>query len=93
MLALIAKAKESVQENPATALTMYDAVKDYLLTDLDPGEIAYLAAEAASMSFDGEVRSLAGELILNPQNYAEFHLDQEALFQFMLDVFYCEEAS
>ena len=32
-----------------------------------------------------------GELILNQQNYAEFHLDQEALFQLMLEVFYCEE--
>ncbi len=90
LLGLITKAKQTVLENPASVLTLYDAVDEYIITNLDLGEISYLATEGAQMDFAGDLRSLSGELTLNDKNYAELHLDQEALFELILDVFYTE---
>lgn len=90
MLSLLSQAKERVKENPASLLTMYDAVDEYILTNLDIGQISYLATEAVSMDFTGDIRSLTGELSLDAQNRAVLTLDQEALYDLMLDVFYTE---
>lgn len=90
MLALVNKAIDKVKENPASILKIYDAVDDYVLTDLDIGEISYLATKAAGMDFSGEIQSLSGELILGKDELAELHVDQDALFDLMLDTFYIE---
>lgn len=90
MLALISRAKQRVQEDPACVLSLYRAVDDYILTDLGLGEVAYLAGAAAGMEFTGEVRSLAGELTVGQNNFVEYELDQQALYDLMLEVFYTE---
>lgn len=89
-LALIAQAIQTLKENPASLLPLYDAVDEYILTDLDIGQISYLATEAVSMDFTGDIRSLTGELSLDEQNRAVLTLDQDALYALMLDVFYTE---
>ena len=90
MLSLINQAKERIKENPASLMTMYDAVDEYILTDLDIGQISYLATKAVSMDFTGDIRSLSGEFTLDEENRAVLELDQQALFDLMLDVFYTE---
>ena len=90
MLALIDKVMDQVKENPACVLSLYDTVDDYLLTDLDISRISYLATEAVSMDFTGDIHSLTGEITLDRQNHVELTLDQTALYELMLDVFYTE---
>ena len=41
-----------------------------------------------AVEFNGDIRSLSGELILNEKNMAELHVDQQALYELMLEVFY-----
>ena len=88
MLALLSKVKSTLKENPGALLKLYDAVDDYVITNLGLGEISYLATQAVGMEFTGDIRNLTGELILNEENMAELHLDQQALYELMLDVFY-----
>lgn len=89
MLSLISAAKEKVIENPASILKLYDSVDDYILTDLGIGQISYLATKAAGMEFEGDFRSLSGELV-EVNNMAELHVEQESLYDLMLEVFYTE---
>lgn len=90
MLSLLTQAKKRVKENPASLMTMYNAVDEYILTNLDIGQISYLATEAISMDFTGDIRSLTGEFSLDDQNRAVLTLDQDALYELMLSVFYTE---
>ena len=89
MLALISTAKEKVLENPASILKLYDSVDDYILTDLGVGQISYLATKAAGMEFEGDFRKLTGKLV-EVDNVAGLHVDQESLYDLMLEVFYTE---
>ena len=90
MLALISKAKSAIKENPASILKMYNAVDDYVLTNMNLSEITYLATQAATMDFTGDIRSVSGELTVNEESMAEVHVDREKLYNLMLDVFYSE---
>ena len=93
MLALANKAKEQAKTDPASILSMYDAVDDYIVTDLGLSEISYLATKAAGMDFSGSIYSLTGELVLNEKNMAELRVNQDELRELMLDVFYIEAES
>ena len=90
MLALMSQALDQVKENPANLLTLYNSVSDYVLMDLNLARITYLATQAASMQFSGEIRSLEGDLTLGANNHMELTLNEEALFETILDVFYEE---
>ena len=90
MLAMLSQAMQQVKSNPASVFSLYDAVDDYILTDLDISRIAYLATEAASMGFDGEIRTLSGDLTVDDTDHMRLTLDQEALYETMLQVFYEE---
>ena len=70
---------------------MYNTVSDYSLTDLDLSRMAYLATEAAAMSFDGQVLRLpTGEGAVSAQNHLELPVDEEGLNDLILSVFYEE---
>lgn len=90
MLAMLSQAMQQIKSNPASIFSLYDAVDDDMLTDLDISRIAYLATEAASMNFDGEIRTLSGELTVDDTDHMRLTLDQDALYETMLQVFYEE---
>lgn len=90
MLAMLSQVIQQIKSNPAIIFSLYDAVDDYMLTDLDISRIAYLATEAASMGFDGEIQSLSGELTVDNTDHMRLTLDQDALYETMLQVFYEE---
>ena len=93
MLSLIAQVKQSIRDNPTKVLSLYDTLDDYLLSDLDLGAISYLATQAASMAFSGEIRTIEGSSALGAGNHAEFTTDNASLYELMLDVFYEEVTS
>ena len=90
MLAMVSQALAAIKENPAKVFSIYSAVDDYILTDLDLSRISYLATNATSMAFNGEIRSLEGTLTLGAGNHMELVLDQDTLYETILDVFYEE---
>lgn len=90
MLAMLSQALNQVKENPGCIMGLYNSVADYLLTDLNLSRIMYLATCAASMDFSGDIRSLQGDLVLGEGSHMELILDETALYELMLDVFYQE---
>ena len=90
MLALIGQAKARVASSPASVLPLYNAVSDYVLTDLDLGKLTYLATQAAGMSFSGDMLRVTGQAALGDGNRVELTVDQQALYDLILDVFYEE---
>ena len=79
------------QSNPASVLRLYNTVSDYVLTDLDLSHIVYLATEAASMGFSGDILWVpTGEGTVSAQNHLELPVDEEGLNDLILSVFYEE---
>ena len=69
-------------------MNLYNNVSRNVTTNLDASKILYLAQQAAKLRFDGEIRNVAGESVLGAQNHAEYQVDEQALYELILDVFY-----
>ena len=91
LLGTIDQLRRQIKSNPASVLSLYNAVNDYILTDLDLSRIVYLATEAASMQFSGDIlRVPTGEGTVSAQNHLELPVDEEGLNDLILSVFYEE---
>lgn len=90
MLSMITKAKQIVKQDPTSVFSLYSAVSDYIVTDLNIGSLAYLATSAAAMDFSGEILSVEGVSVLGSGNHMELTPDPDALSDLILDVFYTE---
>lgn len=85
--AFVEKAKISAKENPALILTLYEAVKDYVQTDLSMSELLFLANHALSAGFSEDMLiRLPGTVGKEPQPY--FHMDEDAARAIVIDLFY-----
>lgn len=90
MLAAIGQARGTVAADPISVFSLYRTVSDYVLTDLDLGKLSYLATQAAGMQFDGDVLRVTGDSTLGEGNRVELTVDQEALYELILSVYYEE---
>lgn len=89
LLSAISQTRQRIRTNPTSVLTLYNSVSDYVLTDLDLSRILYLATEAAAMDFSGDILRLpTGEGTVNAQQHLELPVDEEALTELILSVFY-----
>ena len=89
--AFVEQAKQAVKKNLTLPATLFEELKDYMITDLDAVKITYLATEVVNYSFSPEhMYVLTGE-IRNNTGWEEFYPDEEALWQLKIDLFY-EEA-
>jgi LCP family protein required for cell wall assembly len=77
-----------VKEKPISALNVYDAVKRNVTTDLNTASILYLARTAAGMHMNDSILKVQGESVLGEGNHAEFNVDETALYELILSVFY-----
>lgn len=65
-------------------------MKDYMITDVSLDQITYLASELLNYSIDLEnIHSIEGE-VTHPEGsfYEQFHVDYDALYELILDIFY-----
>ena len=91
--AFIAKAKSAIKQDIAVAIDIYKAVSNQMVTDISIDEITYLAPEAVKYSFDeNSFYSTQGETVMGEQ-FEEFYIDDDALYDMIIDVFYEEVAS
>lgn len=90
--AFIQKAKAEFKKNPALPVTLYTELKPYMTTDLNVEKAAYLAGMAAGFDFHAtDIRKIEGENVMG-EEYEEFYIDEDAMYELLLDTFY-EEVS
>jgi LCP family protein required for cell wall assembly len=89
--AFISQAKKTLAQNPALAVNLMSQLSDYMLTDISTDEVLYLSTELSDCNFDEEnMQILQGNIQMGEQ-YEEYYLDDEAVQQTIIDLFYEEQ--
>lgn len=88
LFAFINKTLTETRANATVPLTLYQAVSDYMVTDIAPSEVTYLASLLLQKGFSmDDMQSVPGE-VRDGGKYAEFIPDDTGLYELILDVFY-----
>lgn len=83
-------AKKAMQKDITLPVSLYGAISKYMVTDISMDEVSYLATQALGYHLDDDgVRSLKGEVVKG-EKYEEFYVDETALYELILQVFYEE---
>lgn len=86
--ALMKSIKSATANDIRFPVTLYSTISPYMVTNISVDEVAYLASELLGYSLDSiKSYSLPGEAVMGV-TYEEFHLDEEALQDMMIDIFY-----
>jgi anionic cell wall polymer biosynthesis LytR-Cps2A-Psr (LCP) family protein len=84
--AFFKQAKSKVSSS-GEVLDIYDSLQDYMVTSLD---FSKLANELLEYGLDdSDIYSIKGETT-QPGEFEEFHIDEDALYEMILDIFYNE---
>ena len=84
----IQAARRESMNNPNTAIDLFMAIRDMMVTDITADEISYLAPLITSYSFDSsDLRMIEGTNQKSGE-FEEFIVDEDALYQTIIDVFY-----
>lgn len=81
---------EQTKKDITVPVKVSQKMKDYMITDISLDQITYLASELLNYSIDlDNIRSIEGEVI-QPEDspYEQFHVDYDALYELILEVFY-----
>lgn len=82
----IAKAK--TKEDITFPITLYEKVKDYVVTDISVTKMSYLASELLKYEFNADsIVSLSGET-KEVNGFEEFYPDENALYELIIETFY-----
>jgi anionic cell wall polymer biosynthesis LytR-Cps2A-Psr (LCP) family protein len=80
--------KEKTKENLSFPLRVYNIVKSNLVTSVTPDQILYLANAAFGCSLsEDDMVSVTGTITM-PGLHEEFRVDEEALLDLIMEVFY-----
>ena len=83
-----AEAKNQCKSDIGVAITLYNTLQKYMVTDIDLSTFTYMATEYIDYDFDiNNLYSLEGETIQGT-NYEEYYLDDEALQELIVELFY-----
>ena len=88
ILALAKAMLAKVRSNPTSVLSLYDGVSKNVTTNLNAASMVYLARTVSGMDLDENVRKVEGESTLGAENHAEFIVDDTALYELILEIFY-----
>lgn len=85
MSAFMIKAKESMGGSVSKVMDVYDSIEKYLVSSID---FAKLAEETMQYGFDSSnMYSIPGETVMGG-DYEEYHVDEDALYEMIIDIFY-----
>ena len=88
--AFVAKLKNVAKDNIGIVLDIYNAISTQMVTDITSDEITYLVPEFLGYSFDSsDILTTKGETVMG-EYFEEFYVDEDALYEMILDVFYEE---
>ncbi len=81
-------AMEAMKEDVTLPVTLYNTLSKYMVTDISIDEVSYLAPQVREYHFGNDtIYSLAGETVMG-ENYEEFYVEDKALYELILQVFY-----
>lgn len=82
------KTKTATKEDITLPVKMYQTITEQMVTDVTADEVAYLASSVLDYRFDSsQFYSLKGETVMGEQ-FEEFYIDEDALYEMILDIFY-----
>lgn len=89
LMAFAKKALRMTKKDPTTPVKLFNKFSKYVTTNLDASKITYLTTNVLTNNYDGELdfRLVQGKVVQG-EKYAEFVVDQAALYELILDVFY-----
>lgn len=93
MMNFIQKAMQMTKEDISTPITLFNIARkgNHIITNLNVSRVTYLATVVSKMNFTEEsFQTVPGEVI-DGGEYAEYHVDDEALYQMILDTFYVKQ--
>ena len=77
--------KQAKSKDAATLISAYDAITDYIVTNVD---VPNLVNKLTAYEFDdSRMYTIPGETQMGEQ-YEEYHVDEDSLYQLMLEIFY-----
>lgn len=86
----IGEAKAAAKKDISVAIDLYKAISPQMVTDITVDEVAYLAPILTDYRFDSDsFYMLEGETVMGEQ-FEEFYVDEDALYELILEVFYEE---
>ena len=86
----IRKVLEAARSNLSVVFSLYQAASSYMTTNLDASEVIYLTSLVMTRDFTSQnIVTVPGEAVMGEQ-YAEYYVDQDALYEIILDVYYNE---
>ncbi len=92
LISFAANAEAATKADLTLPVTMYSTLSKYMVTDLSVGQVTYLASQLISYSFDSDhMLTIGGETVMGDE-YEEFYIDEDSLYDIIIQVFY-EEVS
>lgn len=90
LTAYAAAARQAMKADFTLPVELYQTLSRYMVTDISIDEASYLAMQMAGYHFDGgNLYTLEGETVRG-EKFEEFYLDETALYELILKVFYEE---
>ena len=81
------KAAEVTKRDQATVLGIYRSIEEYLVSNID---FADFLSEAAEYEFpESNMYTVQGEMVMG-EEFEEFYVDEDALYDLVINVFYKE---
>ena len=89
-VAFVNQLKQGMKEDMTLPVKLYQTAEKQMVTSIGLDQAVYLCTEYMNSSFDtGNIYTVEGE-VTKGEEYAEFNVDDDALYQLILDVFYEE---
>lgn len=89
-VAFVNQLKQGVKEDISLPVKLYQTAEKQMVTSISMDQAVYLCTEYMNCSFDTDnIYTIEGEVTMG-EKYAEFNVDDDALYQLILDVFYEE---
>lgn len=82
------KAIAATKDSLKTPLALYDAVADECTTNLSPSKITFLATTLVQHDSSLNISNVPGNIILAEDGFAEYIVDDAALYEQVLSIFY-----
>lgn len=95
MMNFIQKVLQMTKEDFSTPLNLFNIARKghYIITNLNVSMVTYLTKVLSKVNFTEEsFQTIPGEVVAG-EKYAEYHVDDEVLYQMILDTFYIKESS
>lgn len=89
-VAFVNQMKQGMKEDLSLPVKLYSTAEKQMVTSISLDQAVYLCTEYMNSSFDTDnIYTIDGEVTMG-EEYAEFNVDDDALYQLILDVFYEE---